>query len=60
MVFAAEVADRVLFIDHGVIVEEGPAKEVLGDPKRQRTRSFLRAVLERAPMVEDGMDDDGQ
>jgi len=60
MGFAAEVADRVLFIDHGVIVEEGPAKEVLGDPKRQRTRSFLRAVLERAPMVEDGMDDDGQ
>jgi polar amino acid transport system ATP-binding protein len=60
MGFAAEVADRVLFIDHGVIVEEGPAKKVLGDPKRQRTRSFLRAVLERAPMVEDGMDDDGQ
>lgn len=60
MGFAAEVADRVLFIDHGLIVEEGPAKEVLGKPKHQRTRSFLRAVLERAPMVEEGADDDAQ
>jgi polar amino acid transport system ATP-binding protein len=60
MGFAAEVADRVLFIDHGLIVEEGSAKEVLGKPKHQRTRSFLRAVLERAPMVEDGTDDDAQ
>lgn len=60
MGFAAEVADRVLFIDHGLIVEEGPAKEVLGKPKHQRTRSFLRAVLERAPMVEEEADDDAQ
>jgi polar amino acid transport system ATP-binding protein len=60
MGFAAEVADRVLFIDHGSIVEEGLAKEVLGEPKHQRTRSFLRAVLERAPMVEEGTDDDAQ
>jgi polar amino acid transport system ATP-binding protein len=60
MGFAAEVADRVLFIDHGLIVEEGAANEVLGDPKHQRTRSFLRAVLERAPMVDDGTEDDGQ
>jgi polar amino acid transport system ATP-binding protein len=58
MGFAAEVADRVLFIDHGLIVEEGAAKEVLGDPKRQRTRSFLRAVLERTPMAEEEIDDD--
>jgi len=58
MGFAAEVADRVLFIDHGLIVEEGPATEVLGKPKHQRTRSFLRAVLERAPMAEEEIDDD--
>ena len=57
MGFAAEVADRVLFIDHGLIVEEGPATEVLGKPKHQRTRSFLRAVLERAPMAEEEIDD---
>jgi polar amino acid transport system ATP-binding protein len=58
MGFAAEVADRVLFIDHGLIVEEGPATEVLGKPKHQRTRSFLRAVLERTPMAEEEIDDD--
>ena len=54
MGFAAEVADRVLFIDHGLIVEEGPAKQVLANPKNARTRAFLRAVLERAPMAEEG------
>ena len=53
MGFAAEVADRVLFIDHGLIVEEGPAREVLAKPKNPRTRAFLRAVLERAPMAEE-------
>jgi polar amino acid transport system ATP-binding protein len=53
MGFAAEVADRVIFIDHGVIQEEGPAKEVLSAPQKQRTQVFLKAVLERAPMAED-------
>ena len=53
MGFAAEVADRVLFIDHGHIVERGPADEVLSRPQNPRTRAFLRAVLERAPMDED-------
>lgn len=54
MGFAAEVADRVLFIDHGNIVESGPASEVLSRPQNPRTIAFLRAVLERAPMEEDG------
>jgi polar amino acid transport system ATP-binding protein len=53
MCFAAEVADRVIFIDHGVIQEEGSAKEVLSRPKQPRTQAFLKAVLERAPMAED-------
>lgn len=53
MGFAAEVADRVLFIDHGRIVEQGPADEVLSRPQNPRTVSFLRAVLERAPMDEE-------
>ena len=52
MGFAAEVADRVLFIDHGLVVEQGKAAEVLSNPQNQRTRAFLRAVLERAPMEE--------
>jgi len=54
MSFAAEVADRVLFIDHGIIVEQGPARDVLTDPQNPRTRAFLHAVLDRAPMTEDG------
>ena len=42
--FAREVADRVIFLDGGYVVEEGPATEVLGDPKHARTRQFLRLV----------------
>ncbi len=52
MGFAAEVADRVLFIDHGLVVEQGKAAEVLGNPQNERTKAFLRAVLDRAPMEE--------
>ena len=45
MGFAREVADRVLFIDGGVIVEQGPAKAVLNHPQHARTQDFLRRVL---------------
>src|SRR5271165_5620167 len=45
MGFAKEVADRVLFIDGGVIVEQGPAKTVLNQPQHARTQDFLRRVL---------------
>ena len=45
MGFAREVADRVLFLDGGVIVEEGAAREVLGRPQQPRTQDFLRRVL---------------
>jgi len=43
--FAREVADRVIFIDGGVIVEEGAAKSVLGAPQHPRTQDFLRRIL---------------
>ncbi|WP_114188734.1 amino acid ABC transporter ATP-binding protein [Microvirga aerophila] len=43
--FAREVADRVLFLDGGVIAEEGPAAELLTNPRNPRTRDFLRRVL---------------
>ena len=46
--FAREVADRVLFIDDGVIVEIGPPSEVVGNPQQQRTREFLARVLQKA------------
>jgi len=45
MGFAAEVADRVLFMDGGQVVESGPAREVLTNPREVRTRSFLDRVL---------------
>jgi polar amino acid transport system ATP-binding protein len=45
MAFAKDVADRVLFIDGGVIVEQGPAKAVLNQPRHPRTQDFLRRVL---------------
>jgi polar amino acid transport system ATP-binding protein len=44
MGFAKQVADRVLFIDEGVIQEQGPPRDVLENPKNERTRRFLRAV----------------
>jgi polar amino acid transport system ATP-binding protein len=43
--FAREVADRVVFMDQGAIVESGTAAEVLGSPREARTREFLSAVI---------------
>jgi polar amino acid transport system ATP-binding protein len=45
MGFAREVADRVLFIDGGVVVEQGTAKSLLSQPQHPRTQDFLRRVL---------------
>jgi polar amino acid transport system ATP-binding protein len=45
MGFAREVADRVVFMDGGVVVEEGPPGQVLGAPREERTKSFLAKVL---------------
>jgi ABC-type polar amino acid transport system ATPase subunit len=42
--FARDVADRVLFMDGGVIVEQGSAEQVLDRPAQERTRRFLRMV----------------
>ncbi len=46
MGFARDVADRVVFMDDGKIVEEGPPSEVLDNPKQPRTQKFLGLVLE--------------
>jgi polar amino acid transport system ATP-binding protein len=42
MGFARDVADRAMLIDAGVVVEEGPARELIDNPKNERTRAFLR------------------
>ncbi len=45
MGFAREVADKVVFMDAGVVVEAGSPAEVLGNPKHERTKAFLSKVL---------------
>ncbi|AHF75633.1 Glutamine ABC transporter, ATP-binding protein [Sodalis praecaptivus] len=45
MGFARQVADRVVVMDHGRIVESGPAEQIFSDPQQARTRTFLQRVL---------------
>ena len=48
MAFARGVADRVVFMDQGVVVEEGPPNDVLLNPKEERTKTFLTRVKAEA------------
>jgi len=45
MEFAREVSDRVIFMDKGVIAEEGSPKQIFNNPKEKRTKEFLQRVL---------------
>jgi ABC-type polar amino acid transport system ATPase subunit len=45
MGFAREVGDRVVFMDQGVVVEEGPARDVITSPAHPETRAFLRSII---------------
>ncbi|TDM04675.1 amino acid ABC transporter ATP-binding protein [Macrococcus carouselicus] len=45
MGFAREVADRVIFMDKGIVQEEGPPAQIFGSPQNERTQSFLSKVL---------------
>ena len=47
MAFARDVADRVIFMDGGVIVEQGSPHEVLENPKEERTKQFLSRFSEQ-------------
>lgn len=47
MGFAKEVADRVIFMDNGSIIEEGPPEEIFVNPKNERTRKFLKQIIEK-------------
>ena len=49
--FAQEVADRVVFMDEGMVIEQGTPAEVLGAPKHERTQRFLRMVEREADAV---------
>ncbi|MGV0834041.1 ectoine/hydroxyectoine ABC transporter ATP-binding protein EhuA [Mycolicibacterium thermoresistibile] len=46
MGFARDVSDRVMMFDKGVIVEDGPPSKIFNDPDNERTRTFLKAVLD--------------
>jgi polar amino acid transport system ATP-binding protein len=46
MSFAREVADKVCFLDHGRIREEGPPEQIFTEPREERTREFLARVIE--------------
>ena len=48
MAFARDVADRVIFMDGGVIVEQGPARDVIERPQEERTRQFLSRYAQNA------------
>jgi len=45
MGFAREVANRIVFLDDGVILEEGPPEQIFNEPREERTRAFLKAIL---------------
>jgi polar amino acid transport system ATP-binding protein len=53
MDFARDVADRVVFMDHGAIVEEGAPQAVFTSPRSPRTRQFLQSILNRNGETED-------
>jgi polar amino acid transport system ATP-binding protein len=46
MSFAREVADKVCFLDAGIICEQGPPEQIFSDPQQPRTREFLARVIE--------------
>ena len=46
MSFARDIADRVCFLDEGVILEQGPPGQILSEPKEPRTQQFLQRIIE--------------
>ena len=46
MSFARDIADRVCFLDAGVILEQGPPEQILSEPREQRTQQFLQRIIE--------------
>jgi len=57
MGFARDVADRVVFMDGGVVVEQGPPSEVISNPQHERTRSFLRRMRQEEEAHEKALEE---
>jgi ABC-type polar amino acid transport system ATPase subunit len=49
--FAEEVASKVVFMDEGVVVEQGTPEEVIKNPKENRTRKFLERILQKTNSI---------
>lgn len=47
MRFAKDVGDRIIFMENGIVVEEGAPEEIFTKPKKGRTREFLRLIEEK-------------
>ena len=45
MGFAKDIANRVCFLDEGVILEQGPPKQIFSDPREERTKQFLQSII---------------
>jgi len=58
MAFAREAADRVVYLEGGVILEEGPPEQVLDDPREEATQQFLRRFLSEGARPPSGADPD--
>ena len=56
MGFARDIADRVVFMADGIVVEEGTPQQIFSAPKNERTRQFLQSILERNAELEPGED----
>ena len=48
--FARDIANRVCFLDGGVILEEGPPEQIFSAPREERTRRFLQSIIEAGRM----------
>ncbi len=46
MGFARDIADRVCFLDAGVILEQGPPRQIFTAPRHERTRQFLQRIID--------------
>jgi polar amino acid transport system ATP-binding protein len=55
MAFARDVADRVIFMDQGVIQEEGPPDQIFDRPRTQRLQDFLRRLQARETVADEGL-----
>ena len=55
MSFAREIADKVCFLDNGVILEEGPPEQIFSTPQQPRTREFLARVIEAGRLTRDAL-----